>query len=50
MYVPQGEWVDVWTGTPVSGGEWHDIDAGEAKIPVLCRAAAWPEVAVVFAS
>lgn len=49
-YVPNGEWVDAWTGTPVSGGEWHDLDATEAKIPVLCRATAWPEVATLFAS
>jgi alpha-glucosidase (family GH31 glycosyl hydrolase) len=49
-YVPNGEWVDAWTGTPVSGGEWHDLDATEAKIPVLCRATAWPEVATLFVS
>lgn len=48
-YVPPGEWIDVWTGTPVSGGRWHDLDATAATIPVLCRAAAWPHVAAVFA-
>jgi 1,3-alpha-isomaltosidase len=47
-YLPLGEWIDVWTGQPVSAARWHDLPAGDHKIPVLCRTSAWPSLKDVF--
>jgi alpha-glucosidase (family GH31 glycosyl hydrolase) len=40
-YLPDGEWVDLWTGEPVAPG----LVTREVPIdvvPVYCRASAWP--------
>jgi alpha-glucosidase (family GH31 glycosyl hydrolase) len=50
VYLPAGDWVDVWTGTPQSGGRTVRRDVPIDIIPVYCRASAWPGLAGVFAS
>ncbi|MEV4538601.1 TIM-barrel domain-containing protein [Asanoa sp. NPDC049518] len=47
-YLPAGDWVDVWTGTPVDGGQEHRRDTPIDVVPVYCRASAWPAFAGVF--
>ncbi|SNT54628.1 Galactose mutarotase-like [Asanoa hainanensis] len=47
-YLPAGDWVDVWTGDVVLGGQEHRRDTPIDLIPVYCRAAAWPSFAGVF--
>ncbi|MBO3749305.1 hypothetical protein J5X84_24770 [Streptosporangiaceae bacterium NEAU-GS5] len=47
-YVPEGDWVDVWTGSPVAGGREVTLAAPIDRPPVLCRAADWPGLAHVF--
>jgi alpha-glucosidase (family GH31 glycosyl hydrolase) len=49
VYLPEGEWVDVWTGAAVTGGGIRTRPAGRGIIPVLCRQQAWPILASVFA-
>jgi alpha-D-xyloside xylohydrolase len=40
VYLPPGEWVDYWTGTPASGGKVVIADAPVDTIPVWVRAGA----------
>jgi alpha-D-xyloside xylohydrolase len=40
VYLPPGEWVDYWTGTPASGGKVVIVDAPVDTIPVWVRAGA----------
>lgn len=40
VYLPAGDWIDVWTGTPVAGGRRIDAEAPIDRIPVLARAGA----------
>ncbi|MFG1874711.1 TIM-barrel domain-containing protein [Sphaerisporangium sp. NPDC049003] len=49
-YVPAGEWVDVWTGAPVSGAREVTLPAPIDRPPVLCAADHWPRLASVFAT
>ena len=48
VWLPEGEWVDVWTGAPVRGGQVVDRDVPIDVVPVWCRADAWPSLAGVF--
>ncbi|TDD70497.1 glycoside hydrolase family 31 [Jiangella aurantiaca] len=48
VYLPAGSWVDVWTGTPVSGGQAVTRPVPIDEIPVYCRSSAWPELRAVF--
>jgi alpha-glucosidase (family GH31 glycosyl hydrolase) len=47
-WLPDGEWVDVWTGAPVAGGRVVRRDVPIEVVPVWCRADAWPSLAGVF--
>lgn len=53
-YLPAGEWVDAWTGRPATGeahgsGVLVTRDVPRDVIPVYVRAAAWDDMAPVFA-
>jgi alpha-glucosidase (family GH31 glycosyl hydrolase) len=50
VYLPAGDWVDVWTGEPRAGGVTLERDTPIDLIPVYCRASAWPDLADTFAS
>lgn len=49
VYLPEGSWVDVWTGAVVEGGRTVTRPAPIDEIPVYCRSSAWPELRAVFA-
>src|SRR5581483_8208819 len=49
VYVPAGEWVDAWSGSPVAGGAVVEVDAPLDRIPVLCAAARARELTPLFA-
>ncbi|GAA1562930.1 hypothetical protein GCM10009789_15030 [Kribbella sancticallisti] len=47
-YLPDGDWIDIWTGKPVPPG----LTTREVPleiVPVYCRTANWPEIADLFA-
>lgn len=49
VYLPQGDWVDAWTGETVAGGGVvHANVSDAATTPVYVRASAWPGLAQVF--
>ena len=48
VWLPDGEWVDVWTGAPTSGGRVVERDVPIDVVPVWCRADAWSSLAPVF--
>lgn len=48
-YLPAGDWVDVWSGEPLVGGQVVARDVPLTEIPVYCRAETWPELRAVFA-
>lgn len=48
-WLPEGDWVDVWSGRPCAGGSLDTREAPLDLVPVYCRAAAWPGLAPVFA-
>ncbi|MEV4621423.1 TIM-barrel domain-containing protein [Asanoa sp. NPDC049573] len=50
VYLPPGDWVDVWTGQPCAGGATHSRETPIDVIPVYSRAAAWPDLEDTFAS
>ncbi|MFI6504644.1 TIM-barrel domain-containing protein [Nonomuraea typhae] len=50
IYLPEGAWVDVWTGTRLTGGQEVTLPALLAHPPVLCAAERWPELAEVFSA
>ncbi|TCM45053.1 TIM-barrel domain-containing protein [Kribbella sp. VKM Ac-2568] len=47
-YLPEGDWIDVWTGEQVPHGL-TTRDVPLEIVPVYCRTTAWPEVAGYFA-
>ncbi|NUT38710.1 MAG: glycoside hydrolase family 31 [Thermoactinospora sp.] len=47
-YLPEGEWVDVWTGETHPGGRATTLAAPLDRPPVLCLAERWPELSPVF--
>lgn len=47
-YLPAGDWVDVWTGTAVTGGQIVSRDVPIDEIPVYARASAWERLRSVF--
>jgi len=47
-WLPEGTWVDVWTGEPVIGGQVVERRVPIDVVPVWCRADAWPSLATVF--
>jgi alpha-glucosidase (family GH31 glycosyl hydrolase) len=50
IYLPKGDWVEVWTGTNHSGEAEVVRPVTGHVIPVYCRAAAWPSLRLVFAT
>ncbi|WP_167140571.1 TIM-barrel domain-containing protein [Diaminobutyricimonas sp. TR449] len=50
VYLPAGEWVDVWTGTRFDGGQVVTVKTLRDTVPVFARADAWGELADVFQS
>ncbi|MFD1932578.1 TIM-barrel domain-containing protein [Nonomuraea mangrovi] len=49
-YLPAGEWVDVWTGLAIDGGQTLTLPAPLDRPPVLCTAERWPDLSPVFTS
>ncbi|MCG5218906.1 glycoside hydrolase family 31 protein [Streptosporangium soli] len=47
-YLPEGAWVDVWTGHTHRGGGVRTLAAPLDRPPVLCLAERWPELSAVF--
>lgn len=48
-YLPNGSWIDVWTGQPANGAQILARSVPVETIPVYCSAAAWPNLRTVFA-
>jgi alpha-glucosidase (family GH31 glycosyl hydrolase) len=48
-YLPEGDWVDAWTGMLLRGGRVAVRPVPIDEIPIYLRAAAWGELAPVFA-
>ncbi|CAM5415547.1 glycoside hydrolase family 31 protein [Leifsonia shinshuensis] len=48
VYLPAGDWVDVWTGEAVAGGRTVDAAAPIDRIPVFVRAQATKRLRVAF--
>ncbi|WP_372468117.1 TIM-barrel domain-containing protein [Microbacterium maritypicum] len=49
VYLPPGDWVDVWTGESVPGGAVVTPRTPRDRIPVFARASSWPGLQAVFA-
>jgi alpha-glucosidase (family GH31 glycosyl hydrolase) len=47
-YLPDGDWVDVWTGARRTGPATVAVDAPLDQVPVWCRAQAWPALSDIF--
>ncbi|MEV0347157.1 TIM-barrel domain-containing protein [Nonomuraea sp. NPDC050680] len=50
VYLPEGDWVDVWTGRAHRGGREVTLPAPLDRPPVLCAAEHWPHLSPVFAT
>ncbi len=48
VYLPRGEWVDVWSGERFVGPSTIERQVPIGEIPVYCRAGRWPELANCF--
>jgi alpha-glucosidase (family GH31 glycosyl hydrolase) len=48
-YLPAGDWVDVWTGAELPGGQVVSRDVPLDVIPVYCRRESWEQLRDVFA-
>ncbi|MDO8122297.1 glycoside hydrolase family 31 protein [Isoptericola sp. b490] len=46
--LPEGAWVDVWSGETVTGGGVVEREVPRDVVPVWCRAEAWPRWRAVF--
>lgn len=40
-YLPPGEWIDVWSGLPIAGGQVVEGSWPRNRLPVYCRASSW---------
>lgn len=49
VYLPNGAWVDAWTGEAVDGGRLISRSVPLDEIPVYCRAESWASMRRVFA-
>ena len=47
-WLPEGEWVDAWTGERIEGDRVVERPVPIDVVPVWCRANAWPALASVF--
>ena len=50
IYLPEGDWVDAWTGGAMVGGQVVVRPAPINEIPIYVRAAAWEQLAPIFAA
>ncbi|GAA0914448.1 TIM-barrel domain-containing protein [Nonomuraea longicatena] len=48
VYLPAGDWVDVWSGMPYAGGREVLLKAPIERPPVLCRAGQWAGIRAAF--
>ncbi|GAA3582105.1 hypothetical protein GCM10022419_074640 [Nonomuraea rosea] len=48
VYLPEGEWIDVWTGAALTGGGEVRLPAALDRPPVVCAAAHWTRLTSVF--
>ncbi len=48
VYLPEGAWLDAWSGEPVTGGQVVEATTPRHRVPVFLRAAASPELRAVF--
>ncbi|MGW5240636.1 glycoside hydrolase family 31 protein [Monashia sp. NPDC004114] len=48
VWLPPGDWVDVWTGEVQAGGRVVQRDVPIDVVPVWCRAESWTSLAPVF--
>jgi alpha-glucosidase (family GH31 glycosyl hydrolase) len=49
LYLPAGEWIDVWNGAHLEGGRMLTVDAPLGRIPVFARSDADQQLLEVFA-
>lgn len=49
VYLPEGDWIDAFTGEAVDGGRVVTRPTPIDELPVYARAAAWPKLEAVFA-
>ena len=47
-YLPEGRWVDVWSGIEYDGGQEVSRHVPIDVIPVFCAADSWPDLAQIF--
>lgn len=47
-YLPEGTWVDTWTGQDMKGGRFVECDAPMDTIPVYCAGAGWAAMGPAF--
>ncbi len=47
-YLPAGEWVDAWTGSPITGGRVVSRAVPIDEIPIYVRYSAWDRLAGIF--
>ncbi|BEP12761.1 hypothetical protein acdb102_10720 [Acidothermaceae bacterium B102] len=48
VYLPSGEWIDVWSGKSVTGGVVIDAEVPVERVLVWCRREAWPDMKSLF--
>ncbi|MDR1449600.1 MAG: glycoside hydrolase family 31 [Propionibacteriaceae bacterium] len=48
VYLPAGDWVEAWTGRPISGGVLVQAVTARHQTPAWVAAAAWPDLRTVF--
>ncbi|MFC4123225.1 TIM-barrel domain-containing protein [Nonomuraea zeae] len=48
VYLPEGEWIDVWTGAALPGGGEVILPAALDRPPVVCAAGHWTRLTSVF--
>jgi alpha-glucosidase (family GH31 glycosyl hydrolase) len=49
-YLPEGDWIDAWTGAAITGGRVVVRPVPIDVIPIYVRAVAWSELEQVFIS
>ena len=37
LYLPAGQWYDFFTGTPATGGQWHEVTVQPDRLPLFVR-------------
>lgn len=47
--LPQGQWIDVWTGQPSHGAIRVEVEAPLDRIPMWCTESSWSRLRPIFA-